>query len=131
MARWHSCNVLHVGADSRRLWQFDTHNGEVALDREQTIHIDSALPGQVSKTWRSYWQPKLNVALLPPENVFLRVAQLPKASFDETLSMVELQLEKLSPIPVGQVVWSIQPLESSSTDLQTVIVILAERKTVE
>lgn len=138
MARWHSCNVLHVGADSRRLWQFDARNGGVALDREQTIHIDNALPGLVHKTWRSYWQPKLNVALLPPENVFLRVAQLPRASFDETVSMVELQLEKLSPIPVGQVVWSLQPLEDSSRQgelspggLQTVIVILAERKTVE
>ncbi|TAK98129.1 MAG: hypothetical protein EPO07_12390 [Verrucomicrobia bacterium] len=141
MARWHSCNVLHVGPDSRRLWQFDARNGSFALDREQTVSGDGSLPGQVNKTWRSLWQPKLNVALLPPENVFLRVAQLPRASVEETLSMVELQLEKLSPIPVTQVVWSIHPLEKSTGaprqseaaagDLQTVIVLLAERKTVE
>src|SRR5258706_1820269 len=112
MARWHSCNILQVGVDSRRLWQFDASNGSFALDREQTIPGGGALPGLVHKTWRSYWQPKLNVALLPPENVFLRVEHLPKASFAEKLSIVELQLEKLSPIPVGQVVWSIQSLDT-------------------
>jgi hypothetical protein len=52
----------------------------------------------------------LNVAWLPPENVFLRVIELPKSNFEETLAMVELQLEKLSPLPVTQIVWTIHVL---------------------
>jgi hypothetical protein len=74
----------------------------------------------------------LNVAWLPPENVFLRVIELPKSSFGETLAMVELQLEKLSPIPVAQIVWTLQLLpQSSAENLQTVIVVVVERKIVE
>lgn len=142
MARWHSCNVLHVGADKRRIWQFDPRNGQFALGREQTSANGDALPyALVTKTWRSLWQPKLNIAWLPPENVFLRVIQLPKSSLDETCAMVELQLEKLSPIPVNQVVWSLHvwpqagglpaPSEATMGELQTVIVMLAEREAVE
>jgi hypothetical protein len=77
----------------------------------------------------------LNVAWLPAEGVFFRVVHLPQSSsFAETLSMVELQLEKLSPIPVGQVAWSVHPLPQQSgvpNDLQTLIVVLVERKQVE
>ena len=73
----------------------------------------------------------MNIAWLPPENVFLRVIELPKTPFEETLAMVELQLEKLSPLPVAQVVWMIHVLPSSAADLQSVIVVIAERKMVE
>jgi len=132
MARWHSCNVLHTGADRRRVWQFDARNRGFALNREESLGQDQPLPYTlVTKTWRSLWQGKLNVAWLPPESVFLRVAQLPKSSFAETRAMVELQLEKLSPIPVTQAVWSLQLLPDTGGDLQTAIVICAERKAVE
>jgi hypothetical protein len=132
MARLHSCNVLQAGAGARQLWQFAADGGKFALTREQASPADHPLPaGVVAKTWRSLFQPKLNVAWLPPENVFLRVAQFPRSSFEETLAMVELQLEKLSPIPVTQVTWSIHVLPHDAGDLQTVIVILAERKAVE
>src|SRR5436190_1564269 len=101
MARWHSCNVLHVGPDRRRVWQFDARNGAFPLHREQTVAAGESLPyALITKTWRSIWQRKLNVAWLPPHSVFLRVAHLPRSSFTETRDMVELQLEKLSPIPV-------------------------------
>ena len=36
----------------------------------------------VAKSWTSLWQPKLNVAWLPPESVFLRVIELPKSTFE-------------------------------------------------
>jgi len=55
----------------------------------------------------------LNVAWLPSEEVFLRVIELPKSNFEETRSMVELQLEKLSPMPVAQIVWAIHILPSA------------------
>jgi hypothetical protein len=45
--------------------------------------------------------------------------------------MVELQLEKLSPIPVTQAVWSLHVLPHSVGDLQTVVVVIASRSVVE
>ena len=41
--------------------------------------------------------------------------------------MVELQLEKLSPMPVTQIVWSIQVLPHAEGNLQTVIVMIVAR----
>src|SRR5208283_2001125 len=126
MARWHSCNILQIAPDANRLWQFDAKGGGFVLNRE---HQGPSLPSRfVAKSWSSLWQPRLNVAWLPPENVFLRVIELPKTPFEETLAMVELQLEKLSPLPVAQVVWMIHVLPSSAADLQSVIVVIAERK---
>lgn len=128
----HSCNVLQVGAQARQLWQFDAKGRNFVLSREQTALAGEPLPAKpIAKDWRSLFQPKLNVAWLPPERVFLRVVQLPVSDFDETLSMVELQLEKLSPFPVAQVVWSIQILPQAEGDLQTVIVMIVSRNDVE
>jgi hypothetical protein len=131
MARWNSCNILQTAPDANRLWQFDAKSG--ALNRESSSAPGAILPaGQVAKSWTSLWQPRLNVSWLPPENIFLRVIDLPKSSFGETLAMVELQLEKLSPIPVTQIVWTLQLLpQSAAENLQTVIVAIVERKVVE
>ena len=102
------------------------------LEHEHAVQADKPLPAAViGKTLSSMWQPKLNVAWLPVESVFLRVVHLPKATPAETVSMVELQLEKLSPIPVTQMVWSLQPLPQGDSELQTLIVVFAERKAVE
>ena len=152
MKRWLSCNILQLAPDASRLWQFDAKGGGFALDREHRVAIDQLLPFRlVAKSWSSLWQPRLNVAWLPPENVFLRVVELPRSSFDETFAMVELQLEKLSPMPVAQIVWTIHVLsrpggsprrseagaeaatgeEAKAEDLQTVVVVMAERGAVE
>jgi hypothetical protein len=130
MARLHSCNILHTAPDVNRLWQFDARSG--ALSRESSSPAGRPLTAAVSKSWTSLWQPRLNIAWLPPENVFLRVIELPKSSFGETLSMVELQLEKLSPMPVAQIVWTLQVLpQPPAENLQTIIVVIVERKVVE
>lgn len=132
MARFHSCNVLHVGPADRQVWQFDARSAAFAMNREQTLADGEALPyAVVTKTWRSLWQKKLNIAWLPADSVFLRVVHLPASDPEETRAMVELQLEKLSPIPVTQVVWSLEVLPQRQGDLQTVIVVLAERQSVE
>ncbi|MFO1513349.1 MAG: hypothetical protein U1F83_10625 [Verrucomicrobiota bacterium] len=134
MARLHSCNVLHTGAEGRRLWQFHAQ-GNFDLAREHTSADGESLPAGIArKSWGALWQPRLNVAWLPAESVFFRVVHLPASSPAETISMLELQLEKISPIPVGQVVWSAHPLApetGSPNDLQTLIVVLVERKQVE
>jgi hypothetical protein len=128
----HSCNVLQVNPDARHLWQFDARNGGFAISRQQTsLQGEPLPPGLVSKDWRTLFQPKLNVAWLPPEHVFLKVAQFPRSEFKETLSMIELQLEKLSPLPVAQIVWSIQVLPHTAGNMQTVIVVIVARNVVE
>jgi len=151
MARWHSCNILQIASDANRLWQFDAKGGGFALNREHRGALDEPLPARsIAKSWSSLWQPRLNIAWLPPENVFLRAIELPKSNFGETLAMVELQLEKLSPMPVAQIVWTIHILsrrgnpprseagaetaasgETKPEDLQTVVVVIVERKVVE
>src|SRR5688500_14647216 len=131
MARWNYANVLDVRPDSRRLWQFSA-NGNFPLVREFTSRNGDGLPGNlVAKNWRSIWQPKLNIAWLPSDKIFLRVMQLPAADFTETVAMVELQLEKLSPLPVGQIVWTIEVLPKRSGELQSVIVVIVPRSLVE
>ena len=130
--RWHSCNVLSVGHDARQLWHFAAGNGEVSLNADRRFVPPVALPPSlVSKDWRALWQRKLNIAWLPAEQVFLRVVHLPKCDPAELRSMVELQLEKLSPLPVNQIVWTYELVPQSAGELQTVIVIIAERRLVE
>ena len=127
-----SCNVLEFGQQARHLWQFDARAGGFVLNREQTCLEGQSLPRHVvGKDWRTFFQRRLNIAWLPPENVFLRVVQLPRSDLNETLAMVELQLEKLSPMPVAQIAWSLHILPHAEGNLQTVVVIMVERSVVE
>ena len=128
----HSCNVLQVGPQTRRLWQFGSRGRGFVLNREQNSPAGGTLPARViNKDWSNLFQRKINIAWLRPDQVFLRVTQFPLSDLAETLSMVELQLEKLSPIPVTQIVWSIQVLPHTDSNLQTVIVLVAARNGVE
>jgi hypothetical protein len=128
----HACNVLRIGGDPRQLYHFETKGGNFVLRHEQAIKTGEPLPARlVGKDWHQLFQPKLNIALIPPEQVFLRVVQLPASDFAETVSMVELQLEKLSPMPVAQIVWSVHVFPRLEGNLQTVIVMVVSRNVVE
>jgi hypothetical protein len=143
MARWHSCNVLMPGPDARRLWQFG--GGKFNLIKAESRPPGEALPEKlVAKDWQTLFQPRLNIAWVPADRAFLRVLQLPKADVEETRAMVDLQLEKISPLPVAQIVWSFeviplyrqgvlgQELQPHATgELQTVIVVMVARNSVE
>jgi hypothetical protein len=141
MARWNSCNILHLAPDAKRLWQFEAKGGGFALAREQRTPHTEKLPAKgVTKSWGTYFQPRLNIAWLPLESVFLRTIELPAANAEETYSMVELQLEKLSPIPLTQAVWTLHALgahhsvtrtDGTTESLQTVVVVIAVRSQVE
>jgi len=131
-ARLSSCNVLRAAPEARQLWQFGTGNSQVALNTEQRLPSPGPLPARlVTKDWRALWQKKLNIAWMPVEQVFLRVVHLPACEPEELRAMIELQLEKLSPLAVNQIVWSFEVLSKSAGELQTVIVIIAERSLVE
>jgi hypothetical protein len=141
------CNVLQAGAEARRVWQFDARKSNFRLNHEHAAHAGEPLPAHlIRKSWGSLFQPKLNVAWLPPGTAFLRVERFPQTTLEETRTMVELQLEKLSPIPVTQAVWTLHVLPPSACpprsdgsaqsgakadSLQTVVVTIAERKAVE
>ncbi len=130
--RAQGCNILQWSEGQRRLWHFDLRGGGVTLGREQISAEAGPLPARlVGKDWRSLYQRKLNVAWLPPQQVFLRVAELPASGFAETLSMVELQLEKLSPMPVAQVVWSLYRIPHPQGNMQSVVVLIVARSVVE
>ena len=131
-SNFHSCHVLDAKPDARLLWRFSIEDGKVALASEQRLLPAEPLPSKlVGKDWRSLWQRKLNIAWLPAEHAFLRVAHLPASDFAEVLSMVELQLEKLSPLPANQIVWSIEVLPQHVENMQTVVVVIAARHLVE
>jgi len=139
--RWSSYNVLHLAADAKRLWQFDAKGSGLVLSREHRVPPTQPVPAKIgAKSWTSLWQPKLNIAWLPPENIFFRVVELPLSSPEETVSMVELQMEKLSPLPVAQMVWTMHVLgtrtapakgDAPPEHLQTVVVVIVARAAVE
>lgn len=135
MSHWFSANVLQSLPGGRRLWRFSAKGDRFILDGEKTLTLQEPAPAAVvGKNWQSLLRPKLNVAWLPPDKVFFRAAQLPGADAAEISSMVELQLEKLSPLPVTHIVWSLylMPKPAGKADvLQTVIVIIAARSYVE
>jgi hypothetical protein len=130
--RWQFCNILQLGADTRRLWSFNIGKNGFSLNQQQAIPAAQPLPPKaVGRDWTVLLQPKLNIAWLPIEQVFLRVIQLPAGDFAETLAMVDLQLEKISPLPATQIVWTVEVLPKVTDNLQTVIVVMVARDIVE
>lgn len=128
----HSCNVLESRPAERHLWQFTLERNQVKLEKEERTPPGALLPEKlVQKDWQDLLRPKVNVAWLPPGQVFLRVVQLPAADEQELLSMLEFQLEKLSPLPIGQVVWSVEVLPSKAENMQTAVVCIVARDVVE
>jgi hypothetical protein len=135
MARWYSANVLQTNPGGRRLWQLSAAGNSFSVQAEKTLLLnESAPPDIAAKDWHTLFRGKLNIAWLPADKIFLRAVQLPTSDPAEVSSMVELQLEKLSPLPVTHIVWStyLMPLPVDKPDaLQTVVVIIAARSAVE
>lgn len=131
MGGWHICNIINLN-QTKQLWQFSAAGKGVEFEDEITALPSEPLPNRFfKKSWGSIVKKKLNVAYLPPDQVFIRVIQLPAADFNETLSMVEFQLDKLSPIPITQIGWAIHILPSSQPNEQTVIVFIAPKNLIE
>jgi hypothetical protein len=126
------CNVLEATPASKHLWQFSPDGGRPKVEENVTVSADKPLPPNLSrKTWRDLFQPRLNVAWLPAEQVFLRVVQMPQTDASEIASMLEFQLEKLSPLPVAQIVWSFEIIPSREINNVTAVVIIVARDLVE
>jgi hypothetical protein len=133
MARWNSANVLQLAGDQKRIWHFNIRGDGPSLSREEAKLPSESLSSKlVSKDWQTLYQPKLNVAWLPADKAFLRVLQLPPAdNIEETTSMIDLQMEKISPLPTAQIVWTFELLPQRPGQAQTAIVVIAPRNLVE
>jgi hypothetical protein len=135
MARWQSAILLHTSAAGRRLWQLSAEGDHFAVQSEKALLTNDPLPsGVAAKDWKTLFRGKLNIAWLPPDKVFLRAIQLPASDAAEVSQMVELQMEKLSPLPVTHVVWSVylMPRPAEKTDsLLTAIVLITARSAAE
>src|SRR5262249_36240215 len=128
MARWNTCNVVSPGSEVWHLWQFSSGHDAAQLNREETnLPTDPLPPKLINKGWSDFWQPRVNIAWLPVDKVFLRVLHVPDGEPGEMASMIELQLEKLSPLPLAQIVWSFTLLPHKADTLRTAIVIIAAR----
>lgn len=130
--KWHECNVVQAGESDLHLWQFYASDRRFALKSEIAETEGKRLPQKaVHKTWRNLIQPKLNIAWLPENQSFLRTLQMPECEAAELRQMLEFQLEKVSPLPVGQIVWSYETIPSAEEGQLTALVIVAEAAAVE
>lgn len=125
---------MGLGPMGPRLWQISVSGENYSLARPTPIEGPEAVqPKLVGKDWNEVIRPRLNVAWLPPEHVFIRVVQLPKAEdFAETVAMIEFQLEKLSPLPTAQIVWTFEIVPARGlSETQTAVLVVVTRSAVE
>ncbi|MDB6055785.1 MAG: Fimbrial assembly family protein [Verrucomicrobiales bacterium] len=128
---WESANVLEIGLQGQRLWEFEYQKGGFKLKSDRAFSPAETLPAKsIVKQWTNLLQKKLNIAWLPIDKVFIKVVHLPRSDIAELKSMLEFQLEKISPLPVAQIVWSAQILPPFE-DQQPVIVVIVARSVVE
>lgn len=131
-AHWQHCNVLGGEGGPSKLWQFVPGSDGPALSNEREVQPGAPLPGRsVGKSWSHFWRPRMNIAWISAARVFVRLLQLPATEPSEIPAMVEFQLEKISPLPLGQIAWSCEMLSIRPGEGATVAVMIAERKVVE
>lgn len=129
------CNVVSVAPGRRKLWRFNVSaRGKATLAQEFTELPEENMPAKVVvKGWGDLWQPRLNIAWLSSDRVFLRVVEFPASEPEELRTMIELQMEKLSPLPLSQTVWSMELLPKAADGdgaMQPVLLIIAARQDV-
>ncbi|MCC6232357.1 MAG: hypothetical protein IT580_06910 [Verrucomicrobiales bacterium] len=123
--------ILRDAAGTSRVWTFTGH--EMKPAGVVDAPVDRALPAKlVGKGWGQLIRPRANVLWLSGRPVFVQLVLLPTDDAAEVAGMVELQLERLSPLPVGQVVWGHEILKSAPTKAGLpVLVMIAARSEVE
>jgi hypothetical protein len=130
--RWTTCNVLAPEGEGRRLWQFTRRGDKAQLAADLRLGPDERPPAdRVQKTFRHTWQPRFNIAWLPADKVFLRLVELPPGDPAEIPALIEFQLEKLSPLPLAQTLWTCEPLPAAAGEPLTAVLVVVERAAVE
>ncbi len=134
MARIHTYSILSGPEPGHHLWQYSTANPKkISRIHSREITLEPPLPPHLCrKDWNALFKKQMRVAWMPVEDLFLGVVHLPAEDLEEARSMVELQwIEKLSPLPVSQVVWSIELLPQSKASLKTALLAVAPRNRIE
>lgn len=129
--KWHECNVAQIEGTGLHLWQFNASDPNVSLKVSHAFSDEKGLSKQVRKDWRNLFRSKLNIARISERHIFLRAIQLPECAPDELESMLEFQIEKLSPSPVGQIEWTYECIPSGKKGQMTIILILAQSEFIE
>lgn len=143
-------NFLIPGVVTHRIEQFECVGTEFKAPRSQDCPVHKKPKDNwTTKDYRNLLRTKVNVSWAAIEDVFLKVIQLPGEAPEELRMMVELQLEKLSPVPLAQLVWDIEilpnpvalPMPDPDPDhpeevlkqmyQYTVVVLMAERASIE
>lgn len=128
---WQTCNIVRENETERRLWQFRPRGTGCVLAREYAAVGSQQLPAKASaKDFQTLFKKSLNVAWLPPGDVFLSVVVLPTKETSELKDMLELQLEKLSPLPIAQTSWTYVPLPGRDEMQTRVLLVVVPRHVV-
>jgi hypothetical protein len=126
------CNLLSVSNGARRLFQFQVSKGRPVPSGDSVIAEGKPLPPNVvSRDWRVLLKPRLDLAWLPLDTVFVRAVPLPSCEPAELPGMIEFQIEKISPMPPAQVVWTVESIPFSDGTGQTAVVTVAARSAVD
>lgn len=123
--------LLHEGAEAARLWTFAGPDMKPAGVTSAAAGRD--LPARlVSKGWAQLVRPRANILWLGGRPAFMQLVLLPTDDLAEVPGMLELQLERLSPLPVAQIVWGFEVLRSGSMKAGLpVLLMIAARAEVE
>ncbi|MGE3312358.1 MAG: hypothetical protein AB7O66_20525 [Limisphaerales bacterium] len=130
--RLNNCNVVMDVAGRTRLWSFARPDARPIASTE--VSAEETLPPKVvGKGWAQLVRPSMNIAWLADQPVFLQLVHLPTDDPSEIPAMLELQIEKLSPLPVAQVVWAWEILPGSGASAAgiSLLLLVAERSGVE
>jgi len=94
-------HVLLVGPETRRLWTFGGGQKRLQFEPGANCFRRAAPAGESRRRdWKSIFSPGSTSRGCRWIRFFCAWCSLPVSDLDETLSMVELQLEKFSPLPV-------------------------------
>ncbi len=130
--RHRSCQVRSSTPSGRQIWSFQLTKTALTPAGETTLPASAPAPKiTASQDWKALVQPQLNIAWLPADAVFIRAIQLPSGEPSELPAMVEFQLEKLSPLPLNQIVWTALGVPHPDGAQQTAVVTVASRTAVE
>ena len=133
LQKWNDCNLIQFRESEARLWHFAVSEKQVTQKSQLTHSESTPLPQtQVEQAWRQFFKKRLNLSWIPSEHLYLRVIDMPACEDrEETRQMLEFQLEKISPVPVHQIVWSFQNLPCPDPEQQSLLLVLAERSAVD
>ncbi len=133
LQKWNDCNLIQFRESEARLWHFAVSEKQVTQKSQLTHSESTPLPqAQVEQAWRQFFKKRLNLSWIPSEHLYLRVIDMPACEDrEETRQMLEFQLEKISPVPVHQIVWSFQNLPCPDPEQQSLLLVLAQRSAVD